>query len=104
MKNLEELIELENRLKPVLLENHYTMIAPVDRNDLSEFIKIANKNIDGITIHNVLSNSNGIRTLLNAISYPKELRIYIMIPVDENTYIHGTIEDYIERFNIKFKE
>lgn len=103
MSNLDELINLEDRLQPVLLAKYYTVIGPTNSNEFDKFVQAANRNIDGFTIHQVLKNRNAIRNLLKAMNYSGDLRIYVMYANDHSMLLHSTVEEYIANNNINFQ-
>jgi hypothetical protein len=107
---LQELIELEERFKPYLLNNDYTFIGPADQNLFEPFMRRANNLAPVVSIlrsiHHFLSDKEATRQALSSLPAGTPLRIFVVThtpqPYD-NMLLHDTIEGYVQKNNIDFQ-
>jgi hypothetical protein len=105
---LQDLIDLEERFQPYLLNNDYTFIGPVDQQLLNPFISRANDLAPIVsilrTVHHALSHKQSTRHALAVLPPNAELRIYVVYRSLDNDslLIHGTIEGYCQKNKFDF--
>ncbi|MCB0743156.1 MAG: hypothetical protein KDC67_04570 [Ignavibacteriae bacterium] len=103
---MDELLELEERFQPFLLNDDYTFIGPTDINLLNEFTRTANRLAPVVAIsrsvHHALSHTPSTRTAIGILPPGTELRIYVVIRTNDPILFHATIEEYCDRNNINF--
>src|ERR1700761_6028994 len=79
---LQELIELEERFQPHLLNNDYTFIGPADGNLWEPFFKRANNLAPVVSfsrsIHDALSDKDATRQALTIFPPGTPLRIFVV--------------------------
>ena len=103
MNNLQELIELENRLQPHVREPYYTVIAPANDDDFEQFLLLANNTFEEVGLHNVLSNREGTRRIMENLYRNVDIRIFVIHRNNEAMLLHSTIEEYCRRNKIDFQ-
>ncbi len=103
---MEELIELEERFQPHLLNNDYTFIGPANMDLFEGFTRNVNLLAPVVaparTIHHALSHRQSVRRALLNLPPGTDLRIYVVIRENDTILFHATIGDYCERFGIDF--
>jgi hypothetical protein len=103
MASLDELIELEDRLKPKLLRKDYTFIGPQDQGLLGPFIRTANEIAPIVAIsrelRHVLGNRNAVLKAISMLPPGTKLRIYVVDGRSSDLF-HDTVEDYCKENGI----
>ena len=106
---LQELIELEERFQPHLLNNDYTFIGPADGNLWEPFFKRANNLAPVVSfsrsIHDALSDKDATRQALTIFPPGTPLRIFVVTytaPPQDSFLLHNTIEGYCQEHHIDF--
>jgi hypothetical protein len=107
---LQELIELEDRFQPYLLNNDYTFIGPVDQQLLEPFMRRANNLAPVISmsrsLHDFLSDKDATRQALAVLPPGTPLRIFVVTytpPPRDSFLLHSTIEGYCQEHHIDFQ-
>jgi len=103
---IDDLIELQERFQPYLLDNDFTFIGPTDTQFLERFMKRANDlaPVVGLArrLRDFLGNREATSGALNVLPEGSPLRIYVVIGnVDDNLF-HDTIEHYCITNGIDF--
>ncbi|WP_157505878.1 hypothetical protein [Flavobacterium chungangense] len=102
---MEELYLKEKEFQKYLTDNHYTLIAPVNPNLFEPFIKTINKiapsNVFS-TIDDSLSNKDAVKVAIQNFPPQTEYQIYVIIS-GRGMMLHATLEEYCERYKIKFE-
>lgn len=95
--SLIELIHKEDNFQQHLLSpDHYTVIAPADFETFMAFVKLANDNIEGFTIHQVLKDKAGIRKLLGTLNPNIELSLHVVDGSEESTISKSFSDEYLQ--------
>ena len=107
---LQQLIELEDRFQPYLLNDDYTYIGPVDGQLWEPFFNRANDLAPVVAIlrsvHHVLSHKDATRQALASLPADSALRIFVISrtpPPYDTMLLHDTIEGYCQKNHIDFQ-
>ena len=104
--SLKELINLQERFQPYLLNDDYTFIGPANQDLLEPFMKTAN-NLAPIVeferkFEHFLGNKEAAITALSVLPPNTQLRIYVIHNRSESMLLHDTIEGYCKENKINF--
>jgi hypothetical protein len=107
---LQQLIELEDRFQPYLLNDDYTFIGPADQNLFKPFMRRANDIAPVVSfsrsIHDALSDQDATRQAAASLPAGTPLRIFVIQRTSgryEDMLLHDTIEGYCQKNNIDFQ-
>lgn len=107
---LEQLIELEERFQPYLLNDDYTFIGPADQNLFNSFMRRANDIAPVVSfsrsIHDALSDKDAIRQGLASLPAGAPVRIFVIQRTSgryDSMLLHDTVEGYCQKNNIDFQ-
>jgi len=107
---LQQLIKLEDRFQPYLLNHDYTFIGPADQNLMNVFMKRANDIAPVVSfsrsIHDALSSKDATRRAAASLPIGTPLRLFVIQRTSgayEDMLLHDTLEGYIQKNNIDFQ-
>lgn len=104
---LNELIQLEDKFQPHLVDNDYTFIGPVDQELWNPFFKRVNELAPVVSmlrsIHHSLSHKDSVRKVLVTLPAGTPLRIFVVHrSMSDTNLMHASIEGYCKTNNIHF--
>lgn len=101
---LNELIQLQDKLEQYLLPNYYSFIGPENQNLLSNFANRVNDMAPVVSFNrrpiDFLGNKNAVLLALPYLPVGTMLRIYVANSAHDNFLFHSTIEEYCNNNNI----
>lgn len=104
---LDELIEIQKRFQPYLLNQDYTFIGPDNGNLLEPFMQRANEIAPVVGLiretKHILGNQEATLKALSIFPDDTKLRVYIVNGKSDAYLLHSTIEDYCADNNIEFE-
>jgi hypothetical protein len=104
---LEELIQLQERFQPFLINYDFTFIGPEDPSLLEPFMSRANDLAPLVSINrelrHFLNNRKAAIQALGVLPLNTQLRIYVVDGNFDDMLIHTTIENYCANINIEFE-
>ena len=98
---LEQLIELKEKIDPLIDRQYFTLIAPSNARTFEWFIERVYVRVKANSMVELLSNRGVVRSVLRTLNPEINLRIYVISKATSTLLIHQTLDEFAEEHKLE---